>query len=117
MAPEQARGTAVDHRTDLYSLAAVCYRALTGHTLFPSRELADTLYHVVHGAPRRPSELGAFSLDLDLALAIGLAKDPAHRFANAAELAAAVGAALGAGLPEVLRERGRRLEAMGAWAR
>src|SRR5262249_31133523 len=31
MAPEQARGARVDHRADLYALAAIAYRCLTGH--------------------------------------------------------------------------------------
>jgi serine/threonine-protein kinase len=115
MAPEQARGGKVDHRTDLYSLAAVCYRALTGHSLFPSGEIAETLYNVVHRAPRRPTSLASLPRDIDLALAIALAKDPARRFASAPELADAVEAALAGKLPESLRERGRRLEAEGAW--
>ena len=117
MAPEQARGGKVDHRTDLYALGAVAYRALTGHGLYPSGEVADTLYHVVHGAPRRPSSLGSLSRDVDLVLAIALAKDPAHRFATATELADALEAAIADKLPEPLRERGRRLEAEGAWDR
>jgi serine/threonine-protein kinase len=115
MAPEQARGGKVDHRTDLYSLGAVCYRALTGHSLFKSGEVAETLYNVVHAAPRRPSSLGTFPRDLDFALAIALAKDPANRFATATELADAIEAALADKLPEPLRERGRKLEAAGAW--
>jgi eukaryotic-like serine/threonine-protein kinase len=115
MAPEQARGAKVDHRTDLYSLGAVCYRALTGHSLFASGELAQTLYNVVHGAPRRPSSLVTLPRDIDLVLAIALAKDPAQRFATAAELAAAVEAGFANKLPESLRERGRKLEADGAW--
>jgi serine/threonine-protein kinase len=116
MAPEQARGGKVDHRADLYALAAVCYRALTGHSLFSSGEIADTLYKVVHTSPRRPGSLGTFPRDVDFALAIGLAKDPADRFTTATELADAIAAAVAERLPEPLRERGRKLEASGAWA-
>ena len=116
MAPEQARGVTVDHRTDLYALAAVAYRALTGHSLFASGALADTLYHVVHSAPRRPSSLADLPRDVDLALAIGVAKDPANRFATASELANALDAALGAGLSDPLRARGEALDRDGAWA-
>ena len=115
MAPEQARGATVDHRTDLYALAAVAYRALTGHSLFASGALADTLYHVVHSPPRRPSSLAALPPELDLALAIGLAKDPVNRFATANELADAIDAALGGRLPEPLRVRGESLDRAGAW--
>jgi len=109
MAPEQARGGKVDHRSDIYSLAAVAYRALTGHLLFKSGDLADTLYHVVHAPPRRPSWLAELSADLDSALAIGLAKRPQDRFATARELAEALEAALKHELSPALRARAARI--------
>jgi len=117
MAPEQARGAVVEHAADLYSLAAIAYRCLTGHAPFSGGEIADVLYRVVHTPPRRPSSLAQLPPDLDLALAIGLAKEPRHRFATAGELAAAVADALAGSLPESLRARGRALEALGAWVR
>ncbi len=116
MAPEQARGAAVDHRTDLYALAAVAYRALTGQPPFATRELADTLYRVVHTAPRRPSELVRVSVDLELALAIGLAKLPEQRYSTADELVLAFTHAAAGTLPDALRAHALRLDAAGAWA-
>ena len=47
--------------------------------------------------------------DIDLALAIGLAKDPDRRFATAAELADAIDAALRGKLRGPLRSRARAL--------
>jgi serine/threonine-protein kinase len=117
MAPEQARGGAVDHRTDLYALAAIAYRALTGHTPFSGGEIVDLLYRVVHGAPRRPSTLAKLPADVDLVLALGLAKEPADRFATAAELVDAIAAALAGNLSPALRDRARALELDGAWAK
>jgi eukaryotic-like serine/threonine-protein kinase len=110
MAPEQARGAAIDHRTDLYALAAIAYRALTGQPPFAGREVAATIYRVVHGTPPRPSTLVAVPADVDLALAVGLAKDPARRFATAAELADALEAALAGALPEPIRARARAID-------
>ena len=120
MAPEQARGTTVDHRTDLYALAAIAYRVLVAarpRRFLGRGELADMLYRVVHTAPRRQGSLcDAPAADVDLALALGLAKDPANRFATATALVDAIEAALAGTLDDATRERGRALVATGAWA-
>ena len=116
MAPEQASGGAVDHRTDLYALAAIAYRALTGQPPFAGGEIAETLYKVVHTRPRRPSQLADVPPELDLVLAIGMAKNPAQRFTTAAELADALQGVFSGTLPEGVFERGRSLEHGGAWA-
>ena len=116
MAPEQARGAEVTHRTDLYALAAIAYRVLTGHAPFTGGEIADVLYRVVHTAPRRPSSLASVSDEVDLVLAIGLAKEPGDRFASATELADAIAAALAGTLDEATRARGAALIAAGGWA-
>jgi serine/threonine protein kinase len=115
MAPEQATGGEVDHRTDLYALAAIAYRAITGHPPFAAGEIAETLYKVVHTRPRRPSDLTDVPPEIDLVLAIGMAKNPGQRFASASELAAALAAAFSGGLPAHVFERGRLLERAGAW--
>jgi serine/threonine-protein kinase len=116
MAPEQASGGAVDHGTDLYALAAIAYRALTGHPPYAAGEIAETLYRVVHTRPRRPTDLVELPAEIDLVLAIGMAKNPDHRFRTAKELAAAIAAAFAGVLPEVVFERGRQLERAGAWS-
>jgi serine/threonine-protein kinase len=116
MAPEQARGADVSHRTDLYALAAIAFRTLTGHAPYAGGEIADVLYRVVHTPPRRPSSLASLPDDVDTVLAIGLAKDPAARFATATELADALAAALGGTLDDATRSRGRALIHAGAWA-
>jgi serine/threonine protein kinase len=87
MAPEQAKGENVDHRADVYSLAAILYRAVTGHPAFASKDVPTTLYDVVYRIPTQPSILSPMPGDVDRVLALGLAKDPADRFATALEFA------------------------------
>jgi eukaryotic-like serine/threonine-protein kinase len=115
MAPEQATGGEVDHRTDLYALAAIAYRAITGHPPYAAGEIAETLYKVVHTRPRRPSELVDVPPEIDLVLAIGMANHASQRFATATELAAALAAAFAGALPQYVFDRGRVLERAGAW--
>ena len=86
MAPEQARGEDVDHRADVYSLAAILYRSVTGHPSFTGKDVPSMLYDVVYRVPTQPTILTTLPGDIDRVLAIGLAKDPRDRFATAAEL-------------------------------
>jgi serine/threonine-protein kinase len=115
MAPEQASGGDVDHLTDLYALGAVTYRALTGQPPFAAGEIAETLYKVVHTRPRRPTDLADLPPEIDLVLAIAMAKDPERRFATAGEFTAALAGAFAGMLPEGVFDRGRALEHAGAW--
>ncbi len=116
MAPEQAAGATVDHCTDLYALAAIAYRSLTGHPPYAAGEIAETLYRVVHTLPRRPSELVELPPDVDLVLGIGLAKNPGRRFTSALELSDALHHAFAQTLPERVRQRGIALEREGTWS-
>jgi serine/threonine-protein kinase len=117
MAPEQASGGTVDHATDLYALAAIGYRVLTGHPPFASGDLADILYRVVHAAPVRPSDLAIhLPFEVDLVLAIGLAKQPASRFVTAGEFVEALEGAFVGELAMPVRDRGFALIQAGAWA-
>ena len=81
MAPEQARGEKVDHRADVYALAAIAYRWLTGRPVCSGKDLHNALYQTVHVMPQQPSTLAELHADVDAALAIGLVKEPADRLA------------------------------------
>ena len=110
MAPEQARGDELSHRTDLFSLGVIGYRALTGRPAFSGDGLESILFDVLTRMPPRPSEAASrLSSDVDLVLAIALAKDPWERFDSAAELADALENAARSRLPNALRDRARRL--------
>jgi serine/threonine-protein kinase len=109
MAPEQARGEAVDTRADVYALGAIAYRVLTGQPPFRADDGAPVLVHVISRMPLRPGALARLHADVDAALAIALAKKPDDRFADAGELATAIEDALAGRLDPSLRERARAL--------
>jgi serine/threonine-protein kinase len=112
MAPEQARGATVDARTDLYALGTIVYRALTGHPPFSGDNIVMA---VLTSMPMRPSSLLRLHRDVDLALAIALAKQPADRFSSADELADAFEAALAGHLADTYRKRATALLAKLPW--
>jgi tRNA A-37 threonylcarbamoyl transferase component Bud32 len=95
MSPEQVRAGSLDIRSDVFSLAAVAYRALTGRPAFSGANPHATLLSVVERRPRRPSGLVPVSTVVDDVFTLGLAKDPQARPATARAFAAALGAALG----------------------
>jgi serine/threonine protein kinase len=47
MSPEQARGSVIDSRTDIWSFGVVLYEMLTGKTLFEGPTVSDTLASVL----------------------------------------------------------------------
>ena len=94
MSPEQARGEAVDHRTDLWSLGCVVYEMLTGVPAFPGDSAITVLRNITESTPRAASSLrpeipAALSRVLDRCLA----KDPRARFPDAGALVGALAAA------------------------
>lgn len=109
MSPEQARGETVDHRADLYGLAAIVYRSAVRRPPFSGKDLGPVLYKVVHNMPDRPSSVLDLPEDVDAFLAIGLAKERDDRFDSAGELAAAFHAAISSSLAPELRERAKRI--------
>jgi serine/threonine-protein kinase len=115
MAPEQVRGPKVDHLTDLYALAAIAYRALTGIPPFSGDQVAHVLYRVVYQQPACPGDLVRVPIDIELVLAIGMAKKPSDRFARVEELAAAMRAAYQGRLDDDVRGRGWALVKAMPW--
>lgn len=108
MAPEQVRGGEVGPLADLFSLAAVAYRCLTGRPAFSGPTIPDLLHEVVHASAPPPSAAG-LPEDLDLVMTIALAKRPQDRFASADELADALEGAFTGSLPPAVRARAERL--------
>lgn len=109
MSPEQARGRPVDHRSDVFSLSVLAYRSLTGRPPFHASDPLGTTYQVVHAMPVPPTDLVKIHEDVDLVLAIGLAKDRDDRFRSATSFAAALRDASRGELDERLRAAARDL--------
>jgi protein kinase-like protein len=101
VAPEQARGDAVDARTDVYSLGCVLFQALTGSVPYPlDNDVAKLYAHDAQPPPsvleRAPDVPAAF----EPVLARAMAKAPGDRYPSAGDLGrAALAAASGTAAP------------------
>ncbi len=89
MSPEQARGDPVDGRSDLWALGVLLYEMLTGRRPFPGEDERAILSAVQNREPEplahhRPE----VSPELARTVAKALAKDPAQRYTDAAEMLA-----------------------------
>jgi serine/threonine-protein kinase len=116
MSHEQARGVTLDARSDVFSMAVVLYRALTGQPAFPGESTPQVMFDVVYKVPRQPtSVVSGIPSDLDHVMAIGMAKSPEQRFQSARELAAAFSSATRRALSPELRARGQALARQAPW--
>ena len=87
LSPEQARGAAVDQRSDLYSVGVVIYEMLTGTVPFTGETPLEIAMKHLSEVPVPPSELRPeVPHDLDLIVLRALAKDPEDRYASAEEM-------------------------------
>jgi hypothetical protein len=91
MAPEQARGEAIDPRTDLFSLGAVLYEALAGVRAFSGESAVDAIRQIVEQDPASLRKLNPYiPAPLERTVFKALAKDPADRFQSAREFVRAL---------------------------
>ena len=88
MSPEQVRGRAVDHRTDIFSFGAVLYEMLAGKSAFRRDTASDTMAAILKEEPPELSESGrAIPPSLDRIVRHCLEKDPERRFQSASDIA------------------------------
>jgi WD40 repeat protein/serine/threonine protein kinase len=107
MSPEQwSNASAVGPATDIYSLGALAYKALTGRMPFTGERTHEYHYHHLYTAV--PPLGGDFSPELYGILRRALAKHPEHRQGTALELASALRAVLRADPREQLRSLAQR---------
>ena len=94
LSPEQAQGFDVTPAADIYSVGVMLYETLTGRVPFEAESAVAVALKQVSEAPRPPSQLNPkVSPALDAVVLTALAKDPANRFASAAEFIRALDAA------------------------
>ena len=87
LSPEQARGTNVDQRSDLYSLGVVLYELLTGSAPFGGDTPVEIAMKHLSQVPEPPSvKRPNLPHDLDLLVMRALAKDPDERYQSAEEM-------------------------------
>ena len=100
LSPEQARGAAVDQRSDLYSIGIVLYEMLTGTVPFTGESPVEIAMKHLSDTPRPPSlQRPEIPPDLDMVVLRALAKNPDDRFQTAEEMEAELGrVAQGAGV-------------------
>jgi serine/threonine protein kinase len=89
MSPEQARGEALDARSDIYAAGCLLYELLTGEPPFTGDNPVAVAYQHVRVDPTPPSQANPnISPDLDAVVLKALAKNPAYRYQSAEELRA-----------------------------
>lgn len=87
LSPEQVEHGVADTRSDVYSATLILHELLTGQKAFGGDSPIHVAYQHVHGPVPVPSEiLPGVPASLDALVALGAAKDPAVRPANATDL-------------------------------
>ncbi len=113
MAPEQARGAAIDHRVDIYAAGILYYELLCGRTPFQATSFMAMRNQHLLAKPEPPSHWApqaGITDEMDAIALRALAKDPAHRFASMAEMAEALAnVGRGRGPVKLLERETRRI--------
>ncbi|HLH30054.1 MAG TPA: serine/threonine-protein kinase [Terriglobia bacterium] len=112
MAPEQIKGKRGDARTDIYSLGVILYELTTGFLPFPGENTYEIMNARLKRDPLPPRDLNPdLSSQLEEIILHALEREPADRYASAAEMKVELEA------PESVRltGRARKLKPSGSW--
>jgi serine/threonine-protein kinase len=85
MSPEQARGKALDRRTDIWSFGCVFYEALTGTKAFPGETVSDILAAILEREPDWAAVPASTPAKIRELLRWCLEKDPRRRLRDIAD--------------------------------
>ena len=109
MSPEQLRGKAVDHRSDIFSVGAILYEMLTGRRAFRGETEVDTITAVLREDPPEINlEQAGIPVSFQQVIRHCLEKEPENRFQSARDLAFAVDTLANVSGGRTTRRRNRR---------
>lgn len=98
MAPEQAKGSRVDGRADVYAVGAILYRALTGQRPYEREDARATLAALLVEEPPRPRAIDPkIPEDVEVVIQTAMARDPSERYQSAEDLEDALASLAGKG--------------------
>jgi eukaryotic-like serine/threonine-protein kinase len=89
MSPEQVRGAATDHRSDIFSFGSILYEMLSGQRAFKRNTSAETMTAILNEDPQDfPSRtIGAIAPALERIVRHCLEKQPGQRFQSSHDIA------------------------------
>ena len=113
MSPEQARGRAVDVRSDVFSLGVLIYELLAGRRPFDGTNAVELIEAILTRDPPPPSAEGPLAAGLFQLVVRMLAKDPAGRPAGMEDVLRSLDGLLAGNAPALSPAREHTLAVMG----
>jgi len=118
MSPEQARGQAVDKRTDIWAFGCVSYEMLTGHVAFRGETVSDTIAAILGREPDWAALPATMPPMVARVLQRALEKDPKRRLRDIGDARAELDDALeGGNAPATMVGRPAVVSAHSLWSR